>query len=209
MGAIRLWGAPSSRAFRCMWMLEELGLPHEHIDFDHTRVKLHKTPEFLAMNPNGHVPLFVDGGLVMWESFAINLYLAENYGKGEFFGPSAPERAAIYKWTMWGVCELEGPADHAKAGQQRLLIPHDWLVQRYKVVEAALAERSYLAADRFTVADLNVMTLLFRPTLVSNDMSSLPRVSDWLKRIAARPAYLKVMEKRLSCYGGKDRFRPA
>ena len=191
-----------------MWILEELGLPHEHVDFDHTKVKLHKTPEFLAMNPNGHVPAFVDGDLVMWESFAINLYLAENYGNGAFLGPSAAERAAIYKWTMWGVCELEGPADHAKAGQQRMLLPHDWLVDRYKVVEGALATRPYLAADRFTVADLNVLSLLFRPTLASNDVSSLPRAADWVRRIAARPAYLKVMEQRARCFG-TDRFRPA
>ncbi len=205
---ITLYGAPMSRAFRCMWMLGELGLPYEHKAFDHTKVKLHKTPEFLAMNPNGHVPTLIDGDIVMWESFAINLYLASAYGDGAFFGPSAVERAAIYKWTLWGACELEGPADHAKAGKVRMLLPHDWLCDRYKVVEQTLATRPYLSADRFTVADLNVMSLLFRPTLASNDVSTLPRVSAWVKRIASRPAYQKVMEQR-SRMCGTDRFRPA
>jgi glutathione S-transferase len=205
---ITLYGGPMSRAFRCMWMLEELGVPYEHIAFDHTKLELHKTPEYLAMNPNGHVPTFLDGDVIMWESFAINLYLASTYGDGTFFGPSAAERAAIYKWTLWGACELEGPADHAKAGKVRMLLPHTWLCDRYSVLVGTLAKQSYLAADRFSVADLNVMSLLFRPTLASNDLSSLPKVSDWVKRVAARPAYQKVMQQRAACCG-TDRFRPA
>ena len=204
----KLYGSPMSRAFRCMWMLEELGMPYEHIAFDHTKVPLHKTPEYLAMNPNGHVPTFIDGDIIMWESFAINLYLASTYGDGAFFGSSAAERAAIYKWTLWGACELEGPADHAKAGKLRMLLPHAWLCDRYKVVDGALTKQRHLAADTFTVADLNVMSLLFRPTFASNDVSSLPNVSDWVKRIAARPAYQKVMEARTRCVG-TDKFRPA
>jgi glutathione S-transferase len=207
-GMIKLYGSPMSRAFRCMWMLEELGIPYEHINFDHTKNKLHKTPEYLAMNPNGHVPTFVDGDIIMWESFAINLYLASTYGDGVFFGASEAERAAIYKWTLWGACELEGPADHAKASKLRMLLPHAWLLARYEVAEQTLTRQPYLAANRFTVADLNVMSLLFRPTLASNDVSSLPAVSDWLRRIAARPAYQKIMEQRVYVCG-TDRFRPA
>ena len=191
---IKLYGGPMSRAFRVMWMLDELGLKYEHVSFDHKKVMTHKSAEYLAINPNGHVPTFVDGDIVMWESFAINLYLASTYGEGRFFGKSPAEQAAIYKWTLWGACEIEGPTD--AAGKLRTMMRHDWVVDRYKVVEAALARQPYLAGERFTVADLNVLALLYRPNFVSNDVSSLPRVSDWFARIAARPAYKKIMAAR-------------
>jgi glutathione S-transferase len=191
---IKLYGGPASRTFRVMWLLDELQLAHEHISFDHKKDPRQKSPELLALNPNGHVPTLVDGDIVLWESFAINLHLASNYGDGALMGTAPAERAAIYKWTLWGACELEGPCD--AAGKLAMMVRGDWLRERYAVVEKALAAGPWLAAQRFTVADLHVASLLHRPSVNKDDVMSLPKVADWVKRIASRPAYQRVMAAR-------------
>ena len=82
---MKLYGAPYSRAGRCVWMLEELGTPYENIPLS-PRSGETRSPENLKRNPNGHVPVLEDGSLVLWESLAINLYLAEKHGGGGVVG---------------------------------------------------------------------------------------------------------------------------
>ena len=77
---IKLYGVPRSRALRSLWMLEELGLPYENVKI--TPAADTRTPEFLRINPNGHVPVLQEDGLTLCESMAINLYLARKYDKG-------------------------------------------------------------------------------------------------------------------------------
>ena len=80
MSKRRLYGLAASRAFRSVWAMEEVGVEYEHVP-THFGAEA-KTPEYLAVNPNGRVPALVDGDLVLFESMAINLYLAERYGEG-------------------------------------------------------------------------------------------------------------------------------
>ena len=192
---IKLHGGPNSRTFRVMWMLDELGVPYEHIAFDQ-KSGAHKRPEYLALNPNGHVPTLVDGDLVLWESFAINMHLGSVHGNGVLMGATPAERAVIYKWTLWGACELEGPAD--TAGKLGMKISKDWLQARYRVLEPTLERQAYLAGANFTVADLNVLSLLYRPAINKDDVMALPKVADWVKRVEARPAFQRTMQKRKS-----------
>src|SRR5262245_26006381 len=77
---IKLYGIPRSRAMRPLWMLEELGLPYENVSVSF--VNETRMPAFLKLNPNGHIPVLQDGDLTLWESMAINLYLARRYDKG-------------------------------------------------------------------------------------------------------------------------------
>jgi glutathione S-transferase len=73
---IQLYGNPRSRAIRCLWMLEEIGQPHELVEKSTNELQ---TPEYLQLNPNARIPTLVDDGVVIWESMAINLYLAQKY----------------------------------------------------------------------------------------------------------------------------------
>jgi len=182
-----------TRTFRVMWMLEELGVPYEHVSFP-LASGTHKTAEYLALNPNGHVPTLVDGDLVLWESFAINMHLGSVHGGGALMGATPAERATIYKWTLWGACEVEGPAD--TAGKLGMKISKDWLQTRYRILEPTLERQAYLAGANFSVADLNVLSLLYRPAINREDVAALPRVADWVQRISARPAFQRTMEKR-------------
>jgi glutathione S-transferase len=103
---IRLYGSAQTRAFRSLWMLEELGVPYELVKTDFANGDT-RTAEFLKINPNGHVPALVDGDLTLFESMAINLYLAQRYGKRTLWPESEHDRARAVQWSFWSVTECE------------------------------------------------------------------------------------------------------
>jgi glutathione S-transferase len=103
---LRLYGTPQTRTFRPLWMLEELGLPYELVKTDFANGDT-RTPQFLEINPNGHVPALVDGDLALFESLAINLYLAARYGKGSLWPDAEADRARAVQWSFWVMSECE------------------------------------------------------------------------------------------------------
>ena len=113
---ITLYGAMASRAHRVVWMLKELGLSFTHVPTGFTDGSTHR-PAFLAINPNGRVPVLVDDGWALCESMAINLYLARRYG-----GPLAPDGlkqdALCTQWSFWVVTEVEKPLLLASANRR-------------------------------------------------------------------------------------------
>ena len=94
------WGAPNSSAGRTHWLLEELGVPYEY-----RRVQFAEKPaDFLAVSPGGKVPALKDGDIELFESMAINGYLAEKYGP-ELAGRDNAERARIWQWSLWSIAK--------------------------------------------------------------------------------------------------------
>src|SRR5215472_5067764 len=79
--SLKIYGVARTRAFRALWIAEELGLSYEHVPIEIGEAGARK-PEFLALNPNGRLPLIVDGDFVLTESLAITLYLAKKYAHG-------------------------------------------------------------------------------------------------------------------------------
>ena len=106
---IKLYGVNDTRAFRNRWMLEELGLEYKLVPVTEHGTR---TPEFLAINPNGHVPVLVDGELKLVESMAINLYLAMRYGGG-LWPDSLDDQARAVQWSFWVMLEVEEPIETA------------------------------------------------------------------------------------------------
>src|SRR5215467_10439624 len=102
---LQLFGNPRSRAMRCLWMLEEIGRPYQLIEKS-TRADDLQSAEYQQLNPNARIPTLVDGDLVLWESMAINLYLAQKYQ-----GPmhcATPEVLGIAaQWSFWAMLEIE------------------------------------------------------------------------------------------------------
>ena len=102
---LQLYGNSRSRAMRCLWMLEEMGKPYQLIEKS-TRADDLQSAEYLRLNPNARIPTLVDGDLVLWESMAINLYLAQKYegpmhcAKPEVFGLAT-------QWSFWAMLETE------------------------------------------------------------------------------------------------------
>jgi glutathione S-transferase len=195
--ALKIYGVPRSRASRVLWMAKELGLDYEHVKVDFATGETHR-PEHLALNPNGHVPVIDDDGLILWESMAINLYLAKKYGAGGLYPSRLEDEARAWQWSFWGVTEVERPVLTAMMNRaiypesQRDLAAADaaekTLAQPLGVLDSVLARTPYLLGTNFTVADLNVASILAwaRPGRI--DMSAFPKVGEWLKNCAERPA---------------------
>jgi glutathione S-transferase len=193
MSTLRIYGIARTRAFRVLWIAKELDLDYEHIPLEIGAAGAGK-PDYLAINPNGRLPAIDDGGFVLWESLAITLYLAKKHGR---LYPSTLEgEAKAWQWSLWSVQEVDRgvniwslhavrlpPADR---DPQRLAEALKVLERPLKVLDGALATRSYLLGEDFTVADLNVAAVISRA--IDMDMSATPRVGEWLKRCLDRPA---------------------
>ncbi len=187
---IKLYGASRSRAFRSLWMLEELGVPYQHEPVSWDSGETRKAA-FLAVNPNGHVPVLVDGETVVWESLAINHYLAQRFGGA--LAPDGPHEAGLaYRWSFWAMGELEGPIDAVARRGARL--PDGWADGPLGVLDGALAGRDWLVGGRFTVADLNVAVMFLRPLLEKVERRPWPRLERWLSACRGRPALARVAE---------------
>ena len=196
---VKLYGVPGSRAMRSLWMLEELGVPYENVKVDF--VKGTKTPEFSKLNPNGHIPVLHDGDLVLWESLAINLYLARKHDKG-LWPTSIEDEGRAYQWSVWAMTELEEPLLTALLhrvvfpAEQRDAKKADDAAMRFAkplgVLDGALADREYLLGPQFTVADLNVASVMAWARMAKLDLASAPHTAAWLTRCTSRPALARA-----------------
>jgi len=192
---ITLYGTDRSRATRNTWMLEELGVEYERDMVDHTKGET-KKDDFLAINPGGKVPALRDGDVVMFESLAINLYLAMTYGKGGLWPDDAAGQAACVQWTMFSATEVEPhtvgalielifkpEAARDEAVAQACLAK---LPPVLNVLETTLNGRAYLGGESFTAADLNVACVVNSLNMIGFDFTPYPKMTAWVKTCVAR-----------------------
>ena len=198
---ITVYGVPRSRALRCLWMLEELGVPYQH-EKTPFGPSGSRTKEFMCINPNGHIPALTDGDLTLWESLAINLYLARKYGKALW--PATPEdEGRAFMWSVWAMTELESPV--LTAFLNRVMLPE---AQRNEaaaqeaakcfrvplgVLEGALGGKEYLVDGKFSVADLNVAAVLMVAPMAKLSLDGAPNTQAWLTRATQRPALQRAL----------------
>ena len=196
---IKLYGTAMSRSARCLWALEELGLQYAHVP---TAVADAKKPEHLKINPAGHIPALDDNGTVLFESMAINLYLADKYGKAPFWPATPEDRGRAAQWSFWVMTEVEPHL--ITILRQRLLNPPgqrdekaaeqaaEALKAPLKVVNDHLSGKEWILGKDFTIADLNVASVMSFAMLVKLDMSATPAVQAWLQKSLSREANKKV-----------------
>jgi glutathione S-transferase len=211
---LTIYGVYRSRASRNIWLANELGVPFKLVPVmqlyrltqEAAKTTLHtKSPEFLEINPSGHVPAIDDDGLVLNESLAINLYLAKKHG-----GPLAPaslaEDAQMTMWALWAANELETNAltilNHrvglkpelrdAKVAQAAI----EALRAPFAVLDKALAGSGYLVGGRFTVADINTAEIVRYAVPAPELFEAAPRVKAWLAACHARPAFKAMWAER-------------
>lgn len=201
---IKLYGSPKTSAGRCVWTLEEAGVDYEIVNIN-MQAKEHKNEEYLKINPNGKVPALVDGDLTLFESMAINHYIAEKY-KPELLGNNVNERAKTNQWSYWAVSELQPPV--IEIFIQKIFMPADKrneeVIQKnmeklpslFAVLEAELANKKYLNGDNFTLADLNVASVAGIAHAIGYNFDGFDKVHHWVHAIAERPAFLKYMALR-------------
>jgi len=183
-------------------MTFELGLPYEHVDLL-PRSPGTKTPEFIALNPNSQLPVIEDDGFALYESMAINFYLAKKH-KSPLY-PSDPRAEAIaLQWSFWEVDKLDRQlvnyVNHTialpAADRDKSIADTAWAAVEpaFNVLNGVLAKTRWLAGPEFSIADLNVAAALYRG--LSMDLSRWPAIHEWLTRCWDRPAAKKARAMR-------------
>jgi len=190
--SMKIYGSPMSRAARVMWCAQELNVPFELVDVAWDK---QKDPSFLAINPNGKFPGFCDGDLKLFESLAINLYIAKKYGTGELYPTNAEDEARVLQWTLWAATEVEPllfPSLMVKFGLGSDPVTAKAAADRakpvLKVLDDHLKDREWVVGKTFSVADLNVACVVGMARYGDVDISYVPNVSAWLNRATSRPA---------------------
>lgn len=201
MGKPVIYGITRSRAFRSLWAAEELGLDCEQAQVSFMDGSS-RTPEFLAINPMGAVPALVDGELKLFESLAINLYLAKKHAGKGLWPATLEDEARVFQWTLWAATEVEPQAStilfHAallpedKRDPALLDAAQKKIARPLAVLDRHLAGRDYLLGDSFTIADLNVASVMAWLQVSRQDLSAWPNVIAWMTRCLKRPAVKTV-----------------
>ncbi|HEX7115651.1 MAG TPA: glutathione S-transferase family protein [Steroidobacter sp.] len=204
---LKVYGTPVSRTSRTLWLCRELGLDYEHVPVHYVDGGT-QAPEFLAINPFGKIPAIDDDGFKLSESMAINLYLAKKHGS-DLMPRDLEGEAQVLQWSFWVVAEVERPL--VQALLQRMDLPPDnpiarffaarqpkdpkveqaaleALVRPFKTLDEHLAGREYLLGAKFTLADLNVASVMNWVIMAKIDLTPYPNLQGWLERCLARPA---------------------
>lgn len=198
---IELLTATTPNGYKVSIFLEELGLPYtaRHVRLGDME---QKQDWFLALNPNGRIPVIIDhdnDDLVVFESGAILLYLAEK--TGAYLPPSGPERYRVIEWLMFqmgGVGPMQGQANVFYRYAPNKL---PWAIERYqketrrlyKVLDRQLACGRYLAGD-LSIADFATYPWVRRHAWSGVDLDELEHLQRWLTEMAARPAVRRGLD---------------
>jgi glutathione S-transferase len=202
--SLTFYYSPMSSATRVHWALEEVSAPYEKVKVD-LNAGEQKKPEYLAMNPNGKIPLLVVDGRPIFESLAILIYLGETYGvdKG-LYPPPGLDRAEVLKWIAWGGATL------LDAGGRLLRNVSDRFpaeLRNAKVAEAAKQElgdllgildrelegKEYLVGGKFSFADLALAGYMPFLGRIGADLNPYKNLQAWVGRCTSRPALGRAM----------------
>jgi glutathione S-transferase len=204
---LKIYGAAHSRAFRVIWLANEIGIPYEHVPVSFNVPDAQcKEPWYLALNPNGNLPTIDDDGFVMWETGAINLYLASKYPSPLY--PTTPQdHGRMLQWSFFAATEIEPAmlllllhrvalppeqrrADLADQFERTLRI-------KLAVLEQQLVKTAFLGGDSWKMADFMVACVLYVVRMrLKLDLAAYPRLDAWLTASLDRPAALVARKLR-------------
>jgi glutathione S-transferase len=199
MSKPKLYGISGSRALRSIWAMEEVAIDYEHVPVNFMEES--KDPDYLAVNPNGRIPALIDGDLTLFESMAINMYLAKTYGEG-LYPSNAADEASTWQWSVWGISEIEPLqmqivvqklfTPEEKRKQKLIESAEKQLARPLTVLDDALKDRDYLVGDQFSIADLNVSAVMLLLPMVEFDYSAHTNVKRWADACYARPSLARA-----------------
>jgi len=203
---LKVYGQARSRTFRVLWMCKE-----SNISFEHDPVSIHipdataKASWYVKLNPNARVPTIDDDGFVMWESAAINLYLAKKYksplwpatiqGEGRalqwgFFiaNDVEPPMTTLFQHSFVFPPEKRNPAVAAEA--EKALRP------KLKVLEDHLATNKFFGGDRWDLSDFMVASVTYSLAVMKFDFAQFPKFGAWLAATQERPGFKEAYKLR-------------
>jgi glutathione S-transferase len=199
---IKLYHCAGARSVRPLWTLLEMGIPFELETMRFPPRLLHEG--YLEVNPLGTVPAFTDGDLTMTESAGICQYLVDRYGPTPLaVRADEPDYGLYLNWLHRSDATLTFPQtivlrySRLEPEERRLKQAVDdytqWFFARLRAVEAALADRAYLCAGRFTIADIAVGFALYLAETLDLRKGFKPRTEAYYGRLSARPAFQKAI----------------
>jgi glutathione S-transferase len=195
---MKLYHFPSPNPQKVRFALLELGLECELVPVDLTKGE-HRTPEFLALNPYGRVPVLTDGTLTLWESHAILAYLGEKTGR--LWPPSAAGRADALRWLFFLSGHIAPPATELafnRLAVKVLGLPSDEaaiargekaLPAVISILEGQLAKGKWLLGDEFTLVECDYGPTLNVIEKAGFSFDAFPKVCTYLDAIRSRPAW--------------------
>jgi len=193
-----LVGSPKSRAFRVLWMLEELGVDYE------IEAVGPRTPEILALNPSGKLPVLKDGDDAIIDSTAIIQYLADKHGKFTYAAGSI-ERAKQDSFTCFALDDLDGilwtTAKHSFIFPEEMRAAGVKAAARYDfaksltALEKRLGDNEYVMGDTFTVPDIIITHCAGWAATAKFDWPEGP-LKNYIEKIRLRPAFVRASEIR-------------
>ncbi|WP_404470739.1 glutathione S-transferase family protein [Vreelandella venusta] len=202
---ITLWGRNNStNVKKVLWVLEMLELPYQQIPAGREH-GVNTTPEYLAMNPNGLVPLLKDDATqsVFWESNAIIRYLAAQYGQHALWIDNPAQRAQMEKWMDWSTSALTPPHRKFLLGYIRTPSEQRDMARLAPVIttcetlfeqmDDALAEQRWFSGDAFGLGDIALAPFVYNLRNSGLTWQPRPHLERWAEQLAELPAYRKVV----------------
>jgi glutathione S-transferase len=198
---------PGNASMTPHMVLEELGVPYELVLVDRT-IHAQRSPGYLKLNPNGKIPVLVDGDLVLYETAAIVLHLADTHPGAGLAPPlGTPERALFYKWLMWlaNTLQAEMPlyfyaerwADTPEAAAQVKSHAQEHIAGMIDQLDAELARHGgpWFLGERYSVLDPYVLMLARWTRGMVRPARTLPQLGPYLQRVLARPAVQRAFAR--------------
>lgn len=196
---LKIYGTrTSSNVQKVLWCCGELGLPFERLDIVETFGGL-RSPEYLALNPNGLMPTIDDDGFILWESNVIVRYLCAKHAMDRLCPADIAARADIERWMDWQQTSLApqiGPAFRALLRNPREEMPPERLAivlqkaaDHWRMLDARVADRAYVGGASLTMADIVLGNAIHRWFKFPIQHPDLPHLRAWYDRCCERPAY--------------------
>ena len=206
---LKVYGFAPTRTIRVAWTLQEIGVPFEYVTVDLTKGE-NRRPELLSLNPAGKLPVLVDGDLVLTESVAIVVYLAEKYPEARLLPKNLADRAQAMRWLLFAATELEQPlwriAHHTTILPPDRRVPADIPLAQadFRKMAAVLEEhmtgRTFLVGEDVTVADF-VMAYTLDWGNEAKLLDRSPNLRAYLERMYARPNAVPRIEAAFAAIG--------
>jgi glutathione S-transferase len=191
---MQLYEFAPTRSIRVRWMLQEIGVDFESITV-HLGVGEHRRPDFLKINPAGKLPVLVDDELVVTESVAILLYLAEKYPHKGLLPTDIKQRSQVYRWLLFTATELEQPlwriARHTALYPEHLRLPAEVSLARQDFTDMVAVMEEHMQGCQFIVgSSVTVADFVCAYTLDwANEVQLLdgcPQLLQYMERMYAR-----------------------
>jgi glutathione S-transferase len=205
---ITVWGrANSTNVIKVLWLCEELNLRFDRKDVGGPFGGL-QTPEFLALNPNGVIPVIEDDGGVVWESHSILRFLSQRYGSGDLYPVEPVVRSHVERWLDWHISTLAPALNpvfvalYRTPAEKRDQATLDAMIERLSAamrrLDSHLDAHPFIAGASFSIADIAFGNSVWRWFAFPFEKPRLAHLERWQSRLSDRPGYGKYVAQPLS-----------